>query len=121
MRKNPNAEIVIIQKSAGYRHIVTKSRNKAGEATRLSDLYAKLPHGIFDKSITGLGGTTLELDSARPSVIVEPLNITAISKAQQLSRKRKLSIFYFGTGIPDHLPLSKQLELLSLGKGLSLV
>lgn len=71
--------------------------NPNGTSTKLGDLINELPHGIVDKSITGLGGTTLELDSPRPSVIVEPLNITAYTKAKKRTRNNNFEVFYFGT------------------------
>lgn len=49
----------------------------------LSEVISELPHGIFNKSKTGLGATTLELKSERNSIIVEPLRITASSKAYE--------------------------------------
>jgi hypothetical protein len=68
-----------------------------GSPVKMSDFLERLPNGIFDKAVTGLGGTTIELDCDRPSIIVEPLNITAVTKAMQLSRTRKHKIHYFGT------------------------
>jgi hypothetical protein len=40
-----------------------------------------IPSGIINKGKTGLGATTFELNSKRNSIIVEPLRITASSKA----------------------------------------
>jgi hypothetical protein len=68
-----------------------------GSHVKMGDFLTALPYGIFDKGVTGLGGTTLELDSNRPSVIVEPLNITALSKAEKNSRTNGFKIHYFGT------------------------
>lgn len=68
-----------------------------GSLIKLGDILKHLPHGIFDKAITGLGGTTLELDSPRPSIVVEPLNITAFTKSRLKSLKNNLEIHYFGT------------------------
>ena len=101
LRKKPRAHVVSSfegnQPNSSEHVIVTLSHNYKGQPTKMSDLFTSLPHGIFDKSITGLGGTTLELDSARPSIVVEPLNVTAFSKAQTVSRTRKLNIHYYGT------------------------
>lgn len=49
----------------------------------LSDVIKELPHGIFNKSEPGLGATTLELKCERHSIIVEPLKVTASSKAKK--------------------------------------
>lgn len=56
-----------------------------GSPTKLGHEIAFLPHGIIDKTITGLGGTTLELDCNRPSIVVEPYNYTAQSKSNNPS------------------------------------
>jgi hypothetical protein len=48
---------------------------------RLSDIFLKMPYGIVDKQITGIGATTLELNAKRNSIIVEPLKAIAYSKA----------------------------------------
>lgn len=71
--------------------------NKDGSVTKLGHVIQRLPRGIFNKTITGLGGTTLELDTPRPSIIVEPLNITAYNKSKLPSLKHKYKIFYYGT------------------------
>jgi hypothetical protein len=49
----------------------------------LSDTITKLPYGIINKTETGIGATTLELNSERNSIIVEPLRVTASSKAEK--------------------------------------
>ena len=49
--------------------------------TYLSNTIDKLPHGIINKTETGIGATTVELDSKRNSIIVEPLKVTASAKA----------------------------------------
>lgn len=49
--------------------------------TYLSSTLDKLPCGIINKTETGIGATTVELDSKRNSIIVEPLRVTASAKA----------------------------------------
>lgn len=49
----------------------------------LSDVISELPNGIINKTETGLGATTLELKCPRHSIIVEPLKVTASSKADK--------------------------------------
>lgn len=66
-----------------------------GNPTKLGHVLNYLPNGIIDKSITGLGGTTLELDCERNSIIVEPLKFTAESKANHPSLNNKYKIFNF--------------------------
>lgn len=54
--------------------------------TYLDSVINFLPHGIINKTETGIGATTLELYSKRHSIIVEPIKITASSKAQKHGR-----------------------------------
>jgi len=49
--------------------------------TKLDEVFTQLPSGIFNKTETGIGATTLELRAKRNSIIVEPVKITASSKA----------------------------------------
>ena len=49
----------------------------------LTDTIKELPHGIINKTETGIGATTLELNSERNSIIVEPLKVTASAKAEK--------------------------------------
>jgi hypothetical protein len=49
--------------------------------TKLSDVLKFLPAGIIYKDETGMGATYLELTCPRNSIIVEPIKITASSKA----------------------------------------
>lgn len=50
--------------------------------TRISDILPELPYGVVFKEETGMGATTLELKSKRNSIIVEPIKVTASSKAK---------------------------------------
>ena len=67
------------------RQLTIKKDNKGSylDQTRLSDVFNCLPHGFVFKETTGMGGTTLELDAKRHSIIVEPIRITASSKAHK--------------------------------------
>lgn len=58
----------------------------------LSESFSFLPHGRIDKKETGIGATTLELECSRNSIIVQPLKVTASSKA-----KKNPKFLYFGT------------------------
>jgi len=49
--------------------------------TKLSQVFNFLPSGLVYKEETGMGATTLEFISKRNSIIVEPIKITASSKA----------------------------------------
>lgn len=46
----------------------------------LSSYIQKMPHGIVDKQIAGIGATTLEINSKRNSIIVVPTKILAYNK-----------------------------------------
>ena len=48
--------------------------------SKLGDIFDFLPHGIINKTETGIGATSLELSSARNSIIVLPTIQTAKSK-----------------------------------------
>ena len=78
--------------------IISESPNKSGgvdyvleNGTWLGDSFNFLPSGIIDKKETGIGATTLEIESDRNSIIVLPTRYTAKSKA--ISDK---GIHYFG-------------------------
>ena len=63
---------------------MTKKTNKIVVKTPyLSETISELPSGIINKTETGIGATTLELDSKRNSIIVEPLKVTASAKADK--------------------------------------
>jgi len=63
--------------------------------TYLGDVLKELPHGIINKTETGIGATTLELKSKRNSIIVENLKVTASSKAKHHGA------FYVGSPTDD--------------------
>lgn len=62
---------------------------------RLSNAFKKLPSGFIDKTYTGIGGTSMELDCDRDSIVVVPYNNIANSKAKQLSITRNYKVFKF--------------------------
>jgi len=53
------------------------------DKTKLNKVFDRLPCGIINKNITGIGATTLEIGSPRHSIIVVPLKSIAYSKAKQ--------------------------------------
>lgn len=75
---------------------ILKNINKQNKKTKLGDVFNYLPCGIIDKTITGIGGTSLELDAARDSIIVEPYVMTAFNKAQSASRNNSFKIHFYG-------------------------
>ncbi len=67
----------------------------------LSTKFDKLPSGIINKTETGIGATTVELNANRNSIIVEPLKVTASTKAAQ-SKHSSLEILYVGSPTINH-------------------
>ena len=56
-------------------------REKASDSFwNLADFIDKMPHGIVDKKIPGIGATTLEINSKRNSIIVFPTKALAYGK-----------------------------------------
>ena len=56
-------------------------REEVGDSFwNLADFIDKMPHGIVDKQIPGIGATTLEINSKRNSIIVFPTKALAYSK-----------------------------------------
>ena len=47
---------------------------------KLSFYMDKMPHGIVDKQVAGIGATTLEIESNRNSIIVVPTKMLAYNK-----------------------------------------
>jgi len=80
-----------------------KRTNHEGKLTKLSDVFNRIPYGYIIKSETGMGATTLELRAKRNSIIVEPLRVTASSKAA--SHKGSL---YVGSKTKLHGSVSNQ-------------
>lgn len=71
--------------------------------TKLGHVLNRLPHGIIDKGITGIGATTLEiLDNTRNSIIVVPTKALAYNKYKDTnSKKGEAYCCYVGSGIGD--------------------
>ncbi len=70
--------------------ILANSSNESGgidyilkNGSKLSDVIDFLPNGIINKGVTGIGATTLEIKCLRHSIIVQPLKVTAQSKAKK--------------------------------------
>jgi hypothetical protein len=76
--------------------------NASGKTTKLSQVMKFLPNGLVHKEETGMGATTLELKSKRNSIIVEPIKITASSKAYKHSKSAKTKVLYVGSETKFH-------------------
>ena len=58
-------------------------------SSRMSDVFDCLPYGIIDKTITGLGATTLEIrNEVRNSIIVVPTKALAYNKCMQTNEDK---------------------------------
>lgn len=72
------------------------------EGDKLGDFFSCLPYGIINKTITGIGATTLELNSDRNSIIVLPTKSLAYSKSKIKEEKDgEYSCMYVGSPIGD--------------------
>jgi hypothetical protein len=81
-----NSELIVSESKDNNQHtIILKRENPSSYngITRLGDALNFLPAGIVNKDDTGMGATTLELSTKRHSIIVEPIKVTASSKAHR--------------------------------------
>ena len=87
--------------------IVNNPQTKAIECVRftmpidyakLSYVFENLPWGIIKKNRTGIGATTLELNSPRHSIIVVPTRALAYEKAKssRIGDTNKYKVLYIG-------------------------
>lgn len=110
--KNKNLLHKMVSLDVGKTNYVIKS------GSFLSDVFNHLPHGIIDKTETGIGGTSCELDSARNSIVVQPYVFTAWSKAQKPTISNKYDVHYYGNTSfrkdQDTTKSKKELFVLSL-------
>lgn len=69
----------------------------------LGDVFSTLPYGIIKKNKTGLGATTLELNSKRNSIIVVPTRALAYEKAKnsKIPGTNKYKVLYCGGKLKD--------------------
>lgn len=74
---------------------------------KLSEVFENLPWGIIKKNRTGVGATTLEINSPRNSIIVVPTRALALNKAlpSRIEGTNKYRILYVGGDTPGvHVP-----------------
>lgn len=74
-----------------------KYKDEGDKSYYISQHFKQLPYGLMDKSITGLGATTLEMRAKRHSIIVTPTKNLAYNKYS----KDKEKYFYVGSSIGD--------------------
>ncbi|MFA6706194.1 MAG: DEAD/DEAH box helicase family protein, partial [Bacteroidales bacterium] len=82
-----------------YWENIAEFENNNREQYYLSNHFKQLPYGLIDKSITGLGATTLEMNANRNSIIVTPTKNLAYSKWS----KDKNNFLYVGSEIGEIL------------------
>lgn len=89
--------------------------------TKLGHVLNRLPHGIIDKGITGIGATTLEImDSTRNSIIVVPTKALAYNKFKETNYKKDDAYcYYIGSGIGDikQTPRPSDIQAYILNRG----
>lgn len=75
---------------------------------KLSDVFNQLPYGLIKKNRTGVGATTLELQSPRNSIVVVPTRALAYEKAKHSkdSMTGKYKVLYVGGQISGFNPPS---------------
>jgi hypothetical protein len=81
-----NKNLININKKDSVLEAIIKRYSSSGKSktpkfNHLSHVLHELPSGFVYKEETGMGATTLEIKSERDSIIVEPIKITASSKA----------------------------------------
>jgi hypothetical protein len=64
-----------------YKSINSVSFQMPRDEAKLGDIFVESPYGLIKKNRTGIGATTLELESLRNSIIVVPTRALAYSKA----------------------------------------
>jgi len=103
IKSSENVQNLENGQSKCLRHFALKNDSK------LSNVFDKLPFGIIDKRVTGIGGTTLELKSKRNSIIVEPLRSIAASKAYE----DKDNLIYIGSAFGPYKNRISQNKILN--------
>jgi hypothetical protein len=81
---------------------IIRNKTPKSQSTKLSQVLEFIPAGIVQKDETGMGATTLELQSLRNSIIVEPIKITASSKAHSHTLKSGELVLYVGSETKFH-------------------
>ena len=81
-------------------------REEVGDSFwNLADFIDKMPHGIVDKQIPGIGATTLEINSKRNSIIVFPTKALAYGK-----HSKHPNTLYVGSEIKGEKVTNQQIE-----------
>lgn len=93
-----NNDLEFIDKGEFY-SIVIKN-DKASRNLKMSNFFDRMPYGLIDKRVTGIGATYLEMHAKRNSIIVLPNRALAKSKCnsllQEKGNKGKYLPYYVG-------------------------
>jgi hypothetical protein len=111
-----NKQLVVSNKKVSdSTELIIKRRAtlKAKKETKLSEVLNLLPPGIVQKDETGMGATTLELLAPRNSIIVEPIKITASSKAYKNTHNFGIPTLYVGSETKFHPKKPTRKEVLA--------
>lgn len=83
-------------------HITSINFVMPSDDDKLSEVFFELPYGIIKKNRTGVGATTLELQSKRNSIIVVPTRSLALNKAirSKIDNTNKYRILYVAGNTP---------------------
>lgn len=71
------------------------------DEAKLGNIFEECPYGIIKKNRTGVGATTLELNSKRNSIVVVPTRSLAYNKAKnsRIGHSNNYRILYVGGSI----------------------
>jgi hypothetical protein len=102
-------ELAKTEEIDGHEVVTIKKQNN----TKLSEVLNLLPPGLVQKDETGMGATTLELLAPRNSIIVEPIKITASSKAYKNTHNFGIPTLYVGSETKFHPKKPTRKEVLA--------
>lgn len=80
--------------SGGFDYVIKNKNNNVD--VKLGDVFNYLPAGVIDKTETGIGGTSCEINSERHSIIVQPYTTTAYNKASFKPSHQVNNVHFFG-------------------------
>lgn len=102
VKSNINLQFKIYFKDKDKTSINSVSFLMPSDENKLSDVFSTIPYGLIKKNRTGVGATTLELNSKRNSIIVVPTKALAHNKAKRSkirNTRNKYKVLYIGSNI----------------------
>ena len=70
--------------------------NDVSPKIKMLDIFDRMPYGLIDKRVTGIGATYLEMHAERNSIIVLPNRALAQTKYKSMQNKGKYLCYYVG-------------------------